>query len=406
MYFKIHAFLIITLLILSCAKKAPEVTMNFVDDINFLKKYTDVIELKGQNGLARLAVVPEYQGRVMTSTADGPEGKSFGWINYDLISSRKIEKHINVFGGEDRFWLGPEGGQFSIFFKKDDSFNLDNWYVPKEIDTEPFKLIKKGSDCALFQKEIHLVNYADYHFNLEVKRKIKIVDANIILGKYNIGEDDLIKQIAYSSINQIKNTGENEWMKETGMLSIWILAMLKHSPNTTVVIPYNPGSQVELGPIVNDAYFGEVSEDRLKITDKVVYFKGDGQYRSKIGLSAKRSKAILGSYNADDQVLTIIEYNKPENETEYVNSLWEIQDTPFEGDVVNSYNDGPAQPGAKPYGPFYELETSSPAAALTPGDSMIHIHNTIHLTGPEDRLDLIAQNTFGVSLSEIKHAFR
>jgi hypothetical protein len=27
--------------------------------------------------------------------------------------------HINVFGGEDRFWLGPEGGQFSIFFAKD-----------------------------------------------------------------------------------------------------------------------------------------------------------------------------------------------------------------------------------------------------------------------------------------------
>ena len=32
---------------------------------------------------------------------------------------------MNGFGGEDRFWLGPEGGQFSIFFKKDDPFDLE-----------------------------------------------------------------------------------------------------------------------------------------------------------------------------------------------------------------------------------------------------------------------------------------
>jgi hypothetical protein len=36
----------------------------------------------------------------------------FGWINRKLIASRKIQPHINVFGGEDRFWIGPEGGQF------------------------------------------------------------------------------------------------------------------------------------------------------------------------------------------------------------------------------------------------------------------------------------------------------
>ena len=31
---------------------------------------------------------------------------------------------MNVFGGEDRFWLGPEGGQFALYFKAGDPFDL------------------------------------------------------------------------------------------------------------------------------------------------------------------------------------------------------------------------------------------------------------------------------------------
>ena len=54
-------------------------------------------------------------------------------------------------------------------------------------------------------------------------------------------------------------------------------------------------------------------------------------------------------------------YSLPAGEREYVNSLWEIQDEPFRGDVVNSYNDGKLEDGTQ-LGPFYELESSSPAA--------------------------------------------
>ena len=35
-----------------------------------------------------------------------------------LDEIRWAKEHVNVFGGEDRFWLGPEGGQYSIFFVK------------------------------------------------------------------------------------------------------------------------------------------------------------------------------------------------------------------------------------------------------------------------------------------------
>ncbi|HWI59096.1 MAG TPA: DUF6786 family protein, partial [Bacillota bacterium] len=88
----------------------------FGDDAAFLKKHTEVIVLSDAKGLAKVALAPAWQGRVMTSTAKGDAGASFGWINRELIASGKLQPHINVFGGEDRFWLGPEGGQFSIFF--------------------------------------------------------------------------------------------------------------------------------------------------------------------------------------------------------------------------------------------------------------------------------------------------
>jgi hypothetical protein len=86
--------------------------------------------------------------------------------------------------------------------------------------------------------------------------------------------------------------------------------------------------------------------------------------------------------------------------------MWEIQKEPFAGDVVNSYNDGPPAPGAKPLGPFYELETSSPAAALDPGASLLHIHRTFHFVGDRDGLSRIAEAVLGVPLAEVESAFR
>ena len=140
--------------------------------------------------------------------------------------------------------------------------------------------------------------------------------------------------------------------------------MFNPSPVTTIVVPFKRGPEAELGPVVNDAYFGKVPADRLVVGDGVIFFSGDGLFRSKIGIAPRRALPFAGSYDAERGVLTIVHLTVPEGAAEYVNSMWRIQEDPFAGDVVNSYNDGPASPGAKPMGPFYELESSSPAAAL------------------------------------------
>jgi hypothetical protein len=112
----------------------------------------------------------------------------------------------------------------------------------------------------------------------------------------------------------------------------------------------------------------------------------------------------MGGYDASSRTLTIVQFSQPAAAADYVNSLWKLQENPYDGDAINSYNDGPPSPGAKPLGPFYELESSSPAAALKPGERMRHVHRTIHLQGPESALDVVAQATLGVSLDDIKTA--
>jgi hypothetical protein len=403
----IGAAFVIIAIAAGCVKsaKAPEGIL-FKDDLAFLKTHTKVIVLSTADGLAQVAVNPDLQGRVMTSTAGGPDGLSFGWINRELLASGVNNPHINAFGGEDRFWLGPEGGQFSIFFKKGDPFDLDHWWTPPAVNEGAFDIASQGADRIQFRKSIRLVNYSGAEFDVAVDREVRVLGAAEVAA-LGVPVPAGVKMVAYATDNRVTNAGAAAWTKDTGLLSIWILGMFNPSPATTIVIPFKSGLETELGPAVNDAYFGKVPADRLVVKEKdgVLFFSGDGKYRSKIGISPARVKPFAGSYDAANGVLTIVHLTVPEGATDYVNSMWEIQEKPFAGDVVNSYNDGPSAPGAKPLGPFYELESSSPAAALAPGETLTHVHTTMHFQGPKKALDTIASKVLGVGLEDIEKAF-
>lgn len=384
---------------------ATDKPATFGSDLAFLRKHTDIIVLSDAADRAKVAVAPAYQGRVMTTTAEGDAGLSFGWINRELIASDKTLPHINSWGGEDRFWMGPEGGQFTIFFKKGDPFDLEHWQTPPVIDTEAYDVVSKSKDKAVFMRRERLTNYSGTVLDLRIDRTIRLlskVQASKALGR---PVPSSVRAVVYESDNKITNTGSRAWKKETGLLSIWILGIFNPSPRTTIVVPFRPGPDDKLGGKVNDNYFGKVPAERLVVKDDVLFFKGDGQLRSKIGLGPKRAKPTIGSYDGVNKVLTIVRYTKPEGVTDYVNSMWKIQKKPYAGDVVNSYNDGPPEPGKKPLGPFYELETSSPAAALAPNESLSHIHRTYHFQGTEKDLDVLARATLGVGLEEINAAF-
>jgi len=372
----------------------------FGNDLKFLKKYHRDLILLGDesDAAAQIIILPAYQGRVMTSTAEGDGGMSFGWINYELIDSNREEEHFHAFGGEERFWLGPEGGQFSIYFKKGDPFNFDHWYVPKAIDTEPFILVSASKTEANFQREISLKNYTGFEFNLRVTRNIRLLSKTEIPLLLGVSIPENLQIVGFESNNSITNTGNIPWTKETGLLSIWILSMFNAGDKTTIAVPYKQGNEADLGKIVTDDYFGKVPVDRLKIKNGFIFLNADANYRSKIGISPKRALPILASFDRVNEVLTFAQFSLPEYPADYVNSLWEMQENPFDGDVVNAYNDGLID--GKQMGKFYELESSSPAATLNVGESVHHSHRTIHLKGNIKELDEITQTLLGIHLSE------
>jgi len=384
-------------------------TANFPSDAAFLSEHTDIITLSLDSG-ASVLVAPAWQGRVMTSTYDDKAGPSFGWINRKIIPdgvlpAEKVKgtlrEKIYVFGGEERFWLGPEGGQFSYYFEPDAKFDFANWNVPAVIDTEAFEVADKSATHATFTHECELKNQSGFTFHMGIKRKVEILAEGQMEKNLSVDIPEGVKEVGYETTNEITNNGKEAWTTKTGMPSVWILGMYAPAPNTTVVIPIKDAE----GPKVNDAYFGKIPAEYLQSNDTHIFMKGDGTRRGKIGITPARTMGIAGSYDADGKVLNIVTYTPQEAPEGYVNSMWEIQEEPFSGDVINAYNDGSPEPGAAPLGPFYEIETSSPAAALAPNETLVHKQQTYHLHGTEEELDAIAKKLLKVSLADITTAF-
>jgi hypothetical protein len=371
---------------------------SFGYDLKFLKsKDSSLITL--QNNDAILVVSPKFQGKVFTSSALGLDGKSFGWINYKAFDT--LATHINAYGGEDRMWVGPEGGQFSIFFKKDAKMEFGNWQTPAALDTEPWEMLSHDANSIKMTKNAEFENYSGTKFNVQIDREVKLLNAEEVKENLGISAPEKLKWVAYQTDNQITNIGQQAWTKESGTLNIWMLGMFNPSEKGIIVIPYKQGDDKELGNILTSDYFGDVPKERLVTDNGIIYFKIDGKYRSKIGISPKRASNFVASYDDLNKVLTILKYNKPAAGATYINQKWEIQKEPFIGDVINAYNDGPLTDGAQ-MGPFYEMETSSPAAFLAPKEKMGHQQQVYHFTGSESDLNVIAEKVLGVAISDIK----
>lgn len=384
-------------------------TSNFGEDVAFLKKHTDAVVLR--RGDAAVAVAPAYQGRVMTSTATGDSGNSYGWLNYKLIAKGVVppeeakgtlESKIHVFGGEERFWLGPEGGQFGIFFAPGAKFDFADWKTPAAIDTEPFDVVSSDDSQAVFARSFSVTNQSGTTFDVGVERTVRLLDREQTAQALDVTIPEDLPFVAYETINTITNRGEKAWEADGGLLSVWILGMYKPSPSTVMAIPFLEDGE---GSVVNDAYFGKIAPDRLKVGKGVVFFKGDGASRGKIGIPPSRATPFAGSYSPDLGALTIVRCEPVAKNGRYVNSMWEKQENPYAGDVINAYNDGSPAPGEPPLGPFYELETSSPGAELAPEASLTHKQVTVHFAGQPAQLDPIAEAKLGAGIGEIRDAF-
>lgn len=392
---KIIFFALVLLALQTCTTSTPKTSKTpttFGEDVTALKAETPVLVL--EDGDRKVLLASAYQGRVMTSTANGLNGISYGWINHELIQKGEYQPHINAFGGEERFWLGPEGGQFGLYFKPGDPFDLPHWQTPGAIDTMNYPAVEADRQHARFVKRFKLQNYTGTTFDLSIDRSIRLLSGQETASLLDVPLQN-VHWVAYESANLLRNEGAKAWEKNSGLLSIWLLSMMKAGAQQVVTIPYRAGGAAQ----VNDAYFGKIADERLVKKDSILFFKADAQSRGKIGLPPSIVKSLAGSYDAEKNTLTIVRFNY-QGDTAYVNSMWEKQRFPYRGDVVNAYNDGPNDSGGR-LGAFYELETSSPALALQPGQTYRHVQQIFHFEGKPEDLNVISKKVLGVELKDI-----
>ncbi len=383
--------------------------MSYREVRDFLLRHTSVVELDDGEG-ALVALCPEWQGRVMTSTCGGENGPSFGFVNRAFIEANRPDPRFNNYGGEDRMWFSPEGGPFSLWFAPGAEQTLDNWYTPAALNEGEFPLtVGPGDTSHRLAQRMQLRNASATPFDLDVARDVRLLalrDLEELFGRSTVATmaSEGVKRVGYETVNTITNRGA-PMTREKGLVSIWILGMLNAAPSTVAIVPYKPGDESELGPPVKSDYFGPVPPERLKILPEAILLLADGKYRAKIGTSQRRAREVLGSIDFEMGTLTLVHFSMPDDPAShpYMNNMWGIpQAEPYVGDVANSYNDGPPEPGREGLGAFYEIESLSPAAALATGESLAHRHRTVHLQADMATLAEVAKDVLGVELGRVR----
>jgi hypothetical protein len=395
----------------SCNRGAQkETTMDtfekgtFGYDLNYLsKKDSGIIVLSGDGGQSQIIVSPGYQAKVFTSSADGVQGKSLGYVGYRALDAETPDEHMNGYGGENRFWIGPEGGKYSVFFRPGAGQTYAQWHTPPAIDTEPWDVVRANRGSVSLKKEMEVTNYVGSRLKLRIDRTVSLIETPEIRAGLSIDLNSNIKTVAYTTENVITSLNDFEWTRETGAVCIWILDMFHPGPRAVTLVPYFEGDEREWGKIVTSDYFGEIPADRLKIHSGVICLKTDGKYRSKLGLNGRRTRATAGNYDPDAGRLTVITYDV-NRDAIYLSQEWNPDREPLSGDAMNAYNDGPLEDGSI-MGPFLELESVSPAAFLSPMKSLSHRHAVYHFLGEEKDLEPIARKLLGISLGEVKNVF-
>jgi len=390
---------------------AEDGSATFSEDVAFLRQYTPIEVLQDPVSGAGLAIAPAWQGRVMTSTGGGEKDASYGWIHYANVKTgiapegerEGLQKHVHIFGGEERLWLGPEGGQFALFFPPEVPYEFEHWKTPALLDTEPFEVVGRSETSIRFAREASLTNRAGTKFELRIERAVQILNKAAVAQLLEVPVPNSLATVGYRTTNTLTNTGDKAWTEDTGLISLWMLGMFKHGPGVTVIIPLSQGD----GDPVRSDFFGDPGDERLRVTDKAVFFKADGAFRTKIGIPPGRSTGVAGSWDPERGVLTVVRCDRPQNASElpWVRSQWTDHENPYDGEQIHAYNDGAPDPETDPLGPFYELETSSPALPLEPGQSMSHVSDTVHFDCCPTNLGPIAEAVFGVTIEEIEGAF-
>ena len=378
---------------------------SFGQDLSFFSQY-GVETLILSQGDSVVAVSPALQARVMTSSYGGSKGPSLGWINRVQLAFKKLDARKVQIGGEDRFWVGPQGGDFSIFFEDGALRSEENWKIPAFMSSEPWSLVGRNSHRAKFEKTAEFENAKGTKFRIKAEREISVLNRKHVSDVLGIEIPESVDMVAFQSFNKLTNLGEKPWTPDGGMLNISVQSCFNANRKTCAFVPYRPGDPSELGDIVRDNFFQTSgagnSDGGLTVDPSFIKYRTDGKSLGAIGISALRSEGIALGFDEANSLLTVIIYIKPADRRAYLPSSWRRASGAFDGDAISVFNNGPAAGSNAPGAAYYEISTYSPALSLDAGKSQFHLQRTFHFHGSEYDLGLISYKLAGISIGQLR----
>ena len=385
---RVLLFILLMILVMNCKENIKE--RNFGEVLEELQTIEGLEVL--QSGESMIAVSGKYQGRIFTSSSNGLEGKSYGWINWDLITDKKDQITMARLGGESRVWFGPEYGKFATFFEQNKRQEGEDIKVQEDLNSKQFKKVSSSKKSITYQADLQIVNANNYLFKINTKRKISILDRKTINTDLKISSDIDISVVGFSAETWLKNIDSIQWTKDKGLLSIWEIGSILTSVDTKVIIPLEkPLDSLK-------TYFGTKEKTRYQIKNNTLFYKSDAQLLGKIGIPPENTKNIMGSYSRKNNLLTIVTFNF-KNDGDYLN-CFPKNTAPYDGDVINIFN-GEVNKSLGYNWPFYEFESLSSSKELKPQEEIYHKQTTYHIEADFVELNLISKKLLGIDLNEI-----
>ena len=327
--------------------------MSYHDALNYLVQKTSVIELYDQLG-GRIAVCPDWNGKVLTSTSSGLEGDSFGYINVQAIDTECFED----FGGEDQWTISPSVYSFAVEDIKENKAVLQRVLRMADANGTPVECHLTRSISLLSRKNIGAL------FGDAVADSLEQSDVSVI---------------SFHSENTIR-TQEKAWIacRQRGMFNT--------SPHTFVIVSTPPENFV-LEPFRADIdYLGSSPHGRIRHLSQALLIRADGHGRCQVTMPYSVSPPIFGAVELRSGTLTLWTFDLPEES--------------HQEDKIRIYNPGRCHSSEPDWATYYEMNCFSAVQELQPEHSLTYCQCTVHLTADNALLDGIVRQVFGVSLKD------
>lgn len=329
--------------------------MSYHNALKFLAQKTPVIELYDQLG-GRVAVCPEWNGRVMTSTCGGLEGDSFGFLNVRAIDADSYDD----FGGEDQWTLSP------LVY----SYCVEN--------------IKANQ--VILQRTLQMADANGVSTEFNLTRQI------VLLSRFQSGDmfDDAVAEtLEQSDVSAVGFYTENKVrIQERGYIASRNRGMFNANPHTAVIVPAPPVNFTPEPFSVDVDYLGGAPHGRIRYLSKTLLFRADGQRRCQVTMPFVSAPPIFGAIECRSGTLTLWTFDLPDHCSD-------------ENDVIRISNSSHFQGSELDWATYFEMNCFSAARELESEHSLTSSQCTLHINADNTVLDNLLRQIFGVSLEGI-----